>query len=311
MNIIALAQRWSIGKVIHIERYPQGQHNQTYKVDAEKGMFSLRIYNYKKPPQINFEVSLLNVLKGLPVPQLVARSDGKYSAKTGQKYAILYHFLPGGHLNHFTATQLQEVGRFIGQFHTRGQKFQWNKPRYQFYDLPDAKIRKFEFISRKNKVPHLEYLPTIIKELKENRLSSALPQGPIHVDIKPENALFYREKMSGIIDFDNSYIGPLLLDLAKSMVWFGTRNKRFHVNDALNIYYGYIQERKLTEQEHAQLYKAIKFAFLSHIFVDYYMRAMRKTSKEYFEFIINDLYAAYQTFAMTEGEFYSLFSKKE
>lgn len=306
MDIIALAQRWPIGKVKKVERYAQGQHNQTFKVDAERGEYSLRIYNYKKPHQIEFEISLLNLLKGLPVPQLVALANGKYIAKIDRKYAIMYRFLPGAHLQGFTSEQLQDVGRFIGKFQVRGKRFYWNKPRYHFYDLPDAKIKRFEEISRKSKLPYLEYLASIIIELKENRLSSTLPQGPIHVDIKPENVLFDKGKLSGIIDFDNSYIGPLLLDLAKSMVWFGTRNKRFYADDALQIYRGYVQERKLTKEEYVQLYKAIKFAFLSHIFVDYYMRAMKKTSKKYFEFIINDLYVAYKTLRMTEREFYKL-----
>ena len=55
-----------------------------------------------------------------------------------------------------------------------------------------------------------------------------------------------------------------------------------------------------------ECHKALKFAFLSHIFVDYYMRAIKATSKEYFDFIINDLYTAYKTVVLCKTEFYEL-----
>ncbi len=306
MDLAALVSQWTIGKVIKIQRYSQGQHNQTYYVETERGKYSLRIYNYKKPNQINFEVSLLKALKGLPIPEPLALSNRKYLLKVGKKYALLYRYLPGEHLQAFTERQLRGVGAVIGKFHRKSKKFHWTQPRYQFYHLPNSKIKKFELISKRAGIPYLRYLPSIIRELKASRLSSDLPQGPIHVDIKPENTLFYKGQLSGIIDFDNSYVGPFLLDLAKSMVWFGTRNKKFHVANAIAIYRGYIQERALTPLEFRELYQALKFAFLSHIFVDYYMRAINATSKEYFTFIIHDLYAAYKTFTLREDEFYTL-----
>ena len=67
-------------------------------------------------------------------------------------------------------------------------------------------------------------------------------------------------------------------------------------------------ERKLIDLEYNELYKAIKFAFLSHIFVDYYMRATKVTSEEYFNFIIDDLYKSYLDFSIDKEGFYALFA---
>lgn len=304
-TIPTVAKVWSafsLGKLLHVKRYSSGQHNQTFKVITTEGIFSLRVYNYKKPSKISFEIALLNTLHGLPVPQL-RKIGNNYYALLGKKCAIVYNYLPGSSLKIFTKRQLEEVGSFIAQLQKRGKTFHWNKKRYKFYHLPDDKIRHFVRIVEKAKLPHRAYLPRIVKELKENRLSNRLPEGPIHVDIKPENTLFYNGRLSGIIDFDNSYIGPSLLDLAKSMVWFGTRNKRFDVASALQVYTGYRKKKRLTRLEHAELYKAVKFAFLSHIFVDYYMRAIKVTSARYFDFIIHNLYAAYKSFTMTEANF--------
>lgn len=297
-----------VGKIHRVTRYPQGQHNQTFKVEAEKGVFSFRIYTYKKPQSVAFEIALLNTLHGLPVPRPVKLGKG-YLARFGEKWCILYRYLPGAHIRSFSPRQLEEVGRFIADFHHQGRRFRWRKPRYRFYYLPDSKIARFAAIARRARVPYLKHLPLIMAELKANRLSKALPSGPIHVDIKPENVLFHHGRLSGVLDFDNAYIGPSLLDLAKAMVWFGTKKRRFDVRAARSIYQGYKKRRRLTPQEYAELYKAVKFAFLSHIFVDYYMRAIRATSKMYFDFIVKELYASYRTFTMAEKEFYHLFRR--
>src|SRR3989338_4909244 len=155
MDLAGLASQWPIGKVIKMKRYPQGQHNQTYHVETEQGKYSLRVYNYKKPSQIDFEVSLLKVLKGLPTPQPLALSNRKYILKIGKKYVLLYHYLPGEHLHQFTSEQLREVGTFTAKFHLQGQHLHWTKPRYKFYHLPDSKIKMFNSISTKAGVPHL------------------------------------------------------------------------------------------------------------------------------------------------------------
>ena len=281
-------------------------HNKTFCIITSQGTYSLRVYNYKKSDQITFECALLQHLKGLPVPQLV-KFGKKYTTMIDGKHAILYQYIPGKQLQSFTSHQLHAVGIFLARFHNRGKTFVWRKPRYKFYDLPDKKIMKFASIARKAHAPYLAYLPEIIKDLKANRLFPSLPEGPIHVDVKPENVLFYKGKLSGVLDFDNSYIGPYLLDLAKSMVWFGTKRKRFDIKAALHIYRGYSFVRKLTIKEHRELYKAIKFAFLSHVFVDYYMYAIRATTKKYFDFIVNELYVTYKAFTMDEEEFYSIF----
>ncbi len=303
-----IQHKLSIGTITSMTRYAKGQHNQTFKVVTDKSVFTLRLYKYKKLPDIKFEIALLNLLRGLPVPKLVKRNKRYYTQIDG-KYAILYTFIPGTHLQTYTTKQLKEVGGFLAKFHTRGEKFIWRKPRYKFYNLPDSKIKRFAALAKRAHVPFLKILPSIICELRENRLHPELPQGPIHVDVKPENVLFDNGKLSGVLDFDNSYIGPYLLDLAKAMVWFGTRKKKFHLRDAAMVYKGYVRKRKLSTLEHNEFYKAVKFAFLSHVFVDYYMYAIRATTKEYFDFIVNELYKAYRSFTLTKEEFSAIFDR--
>lgn len=75
------------------------------------------------------------------------------------------------------------------------------------------------------------------------------------------------EDVNRVIDFDNAYEGPLLLDLEKTMAWFDTHGKKFSVEDALEVHRGYLQQRPLNDEETEHLYAALKFAFLSHVFL--------------------------------------------
>lgn len=306
MDSYLLEKKLCLGKIKSIKRYKNGQHNQNFKLISDTGKYTLRIYNYKKPSQIKFEVAVLNHIQSLKVPKLV-KIHKEYICKLDDNYAIVYHYIQGTSLSSFTKKQLHEVGSFVADFHNKGTNFRWDNQRYKFYDLPKNKINKFEQAIKRANVKYLRYLPKIVFELNENKLSANLPKGPIHVDIKPENVLFYRGSLSGVLDFDNGYIGPLLLDLAKTMIWFGTKNKKFDISFARHIYQGYTKKRKLSNLEYKELYKSIKFAFLSHIFVDYYMRAIKATTQNYFDFIIKDLYASYKTFVMSEEEFYEIF----
>ena len=291
-----------MGNSQSIQRYKKGQRNDTYKVVSDKGDFSLRIYNFKKQSEIEFEVAVLACLKDLKVPRLVMLNQG-FIENFNDKHAIVYDYLPGEELELFTPDQLRDIGAFIGEFHNRCANFVWKKKREQFYNMPDGKIEKYARACQEARVPYLDLLPQLIKELKANRLSRKLPQGPIHVDIKPENVLFHNGKLSGILDFDNSFIGPFILDLAKSMVWFGTQNKKFTLESTIPLYTGYASKRILNQLEKEELYKAIKFAFLSHVFVDYYMRSIGGISQDYFEFMVTYFYAAYNTFGITKEEF--------
>jgi len=120
------------------------------------------------------------------------------------------------------------------------------------------------------------------------------------------------KEKSGVIDFDNAYRGPLLLDLAKSMVWFGLDRNHFSVKNARDIYRGYVSSQKLTMLEYKELYRMLKFAFASHLYVDFYMKAIGKIPASYFNFLMNDFYGAYKHFSSTcdEKEFYSFLERR-
>jgi Ser/Thr protein kinase RdoA (MazF antagonist) len=301
-----LSKQLGIGKIHSITFLKGGFQNTIYRIKSEKGDFCLRLANWHDKDHVLYEALLLARARGPNIPDII-KVRGSYVVKVGSYYGTLYRYIPGKHRTTFSKSQLIQLGKFLAQYHKRTKGFTWPKPRYEFYNIPDKKINLYVRVAKKAKLKYLNMLPGIVADLKHNRLNSNLPKGPIHVDIGPRNVLFYKGNLSGVLDFDNSYIGPLILDLGKTIMFFASRKGKFDIRKALIIYKAYAKERKLSKQEYAELYKAIKFAFLSHVFVDYYIRAIKVTPQWYFEYIVNDLYKSYKAFNISENEFYMLF----
>ncbi len=309
MELSDLVKTLPVGKINNVSHLNEGFQNTIYLIDASKGLFCLRIYNKNKKSHISYEVAVLDRIEGLKAPRPI-KVNGNYIIRFNDKYAILYEYLPGKHLKRISEKQLIQVGEFLAEFHKKVRDFQWDGYRYEWYNIPDWKIKKYAAYSKKKKLKYIEFLPEIIRDLKKNRLDKRLPRGPIHVDLSVNNALFHEGELSGVLDFDNSYIGPFVLDLGKSIMFFATTKKgRFDVKKSRVLYNAYIRKRPLTKLEHKELFKAIKYAFLSHIFVDYYMKAIELTTDEYFDFIINELYKSYRSISFSEKGFYEMFRR--
>lgn len=293
-----------LGRIRRYRRFRVGQANKTYLVTTSSGRYCVRVYQHKAPDEIAFELALLNHLSNLPAPRLQPIGKRYYGTIDGRP-ATVYDYIEGAQLRVFSERQLFEVGRWLARFHVRGLTFKWPGRRFRFYDLPPRRIKRVVRLAKQRRLPHRRLLPRLVYDLRRYAPPPSLPQGPIHVDVKPENVLFNHGHLSGVLDFDNSYIGPYLLDVATSMVWFGVRRARFDLRPATALYRGYTSVRRLTKPEYRHLYRLLRYKFVSHVFVDYYMRAAKVTTASYFLWVVRNIYSAYKHFDISSEQFYS------
>jgi len=113
----------------------------------------------------------------------------------------------------------------------------------------------------------IDYLVAIIKSF---RLPAGLLQGAMHIDIKPENLFFIGRRLSGVVDFDNSYTGSLLLDLANTIIGICARSGRLDFVKAKILLQSYQRRRRLSKKEITYLWPTLIFLFASHIYEDMY-----------------------------------------
>ncbi|MDD5489487.1 MAG: phosphotransferase [Candidatus Moranbacteria bacterium] len=276
-----IADLFNIGKVHKIFKLHLGYGMSTKAaVQTSSGKFivSKNILSDKKDivskskESLQYEIDLLNVVKGLPVPVYRSSLCGNFIEKFGRDWVTVYDFIPGKSPRRITAQMALELGKFLGEFHKRGRKFKEDlKSRRRFYDLNPKVVKKMNPFARSQKNSVLKSVVERIKKgVEENRPSSKLPRGPIHVDIGHANELFQGNKLTGIIDFGNFYIDTLMIDVGKTVMWNCCPNKKINPQLLKEFIAGYNSRRKLNKDERAYLKKAVLFAIYSHIWVDLY-----------------------------------------
>lgn len=284
-----------LGILREFKRLRAGAVNDVYGAKSSRyGAVILKCYDPRLKAQVRTQTELLTRLR-LPVPRpMVFR--GKLFFPVEGRLCVVYPKLPGVSATHSTKMQREDVGTFLARFHRIRAVRLFRGPKRKLYELDDARLCSIVAMSRQKRLPSQQLLRELVAEAACLRLPRSIPHGAIHVDVKPNNVLFQKGHLSGVLDFDNMYRGPFLLDLAKSMVWFGLSGKTFRVRAAMDILHEYERIRPLTSMERSLLHQALCFAFVSHIVVDFEMFAIGLTSLNYFRFITRDFYGGYVTF---------------
>ncbi|OGI27293.1 MAG: hypothetical protein A2359_00590 [Candidatus Moranbacteria bacterium RIFOXYB1_FULL_43_19] len=226
----------------------------------------------KSKESLQYEIDMLNAVRRLPVPAYKTSSRGNFIERFGDDWITVYDFISGKSPKRIMAPMARELGEFLGEFHKRARKFKKKlKSRRKFYDLNQRVMKLMDPYAHKQTNPVLKSVVEKVKRgVIHNSPPAVLPEGPIHVDIGHTNELFQGEKLSGIIDFGNFYIGPFMVDVGKTIMWNFCPNKKLDRRLLKEFIRGYNSRRNFSKAEHLYLEKAILFAIYSHIWVDLY-----------------------------------------
>lgn len=276
-----IADMYGLGKVQKISKLHIGFGMSTkagVQTSSGKFVISKNILSDKKDivskskKSLQYEIDMLNAVKGLLVPAYRLSSKGNFIEKFGDDWITVYDFIPGKSPGSITAPMARGLGEFLGEFHKRGQKFKKDlKSRRRFYDLNPRVVKKMEPFARRQKNPVLKSIVEKIKKgIEDNRPSLKLPRGPIHVDIGHTNELFQGNKLTGIIDFGNFYIDSFMIDIGKTVMWNFCPREKINKQLLKEFLAGYNSKRKFNRDEIAYLKKSILYAIYSHIWVDLY-----------------------------------------
>ncbi len=282
-----LVSNYPIGRLIGYWKIKKGFQNYTYIISTDKGKYILRIgKKTKKESDILFEINFLRNIKNIPIPKYILGINNKYVNKFKGHNYVVYKYIEGKTPKRISSGLLREVAYFLAKFHTQSEKLPSfiSIKRFAWYDLPDKKIKKITVHLLRNLSGYKDEILYLNDELLKNKLSGKLPKGTIHCDVKSENLLVDSNKLSGVIDFDNCQIGPYVLDIGISIIWFCTDKKGLNFKKAENFIKYYEKYRTLNSFEKANIILAIKYAYLSHEFIDYYIYSKGIITKKYFDF---------------------------
>ncbi len=322
-RIAEFLSNYNLGKLLEYKRINSGFANAMIKLKTTKGDHVLKIVIRNNPYRIRYEIDLLNFLKNLPLPKPLEAKNEKYLLDYGPNKAYIYKFIPGRQIIKFSDSVLKRVGALLAKIHLQSKHFKSKVKRFELYTV-ENRFREMVNRSKKVKNPVIKKnLDYVRQNLPKYFLPKTLPQGAIHTDFKPENTIFLNKKNNGLVDFDNSYRGTLILDLAITVMWFCS-NGKLNLNKALLIYRAYNQARKLTKAEKEYFFQAVHYAHISVALICFYVFAVNyrgfvikekgyyitniKTFKPFMKWIINNFLQAEKKFIMSKKEFRKIFN---
>jgi homoserine kinase type II len=299
-----LNKYFDVGELLSYKMLENGIANTLYKLKTTKGDYVFKIAVRHNSKKLDFEVDLLNFLKKMPIPKIIKTNSGKDVFLYKGYRSFIYPFIKGDHTKKFTKEMLFEVGEFLAELHKQSKNFRHGAVRTKFYtEFFDERKRIIRENRDSSNTKIREAVRYIEKKIDMYKIPKGLPTGAIHADVKGDNTLFEKGHLSGVVDFDNAYMGILVYDLVCSIFWFSCQNKRFNLKYAKEIYSGYNSVRKLTLAEKKSLFTLLHNFCYSIILcnIDWWRKG--KSPKIYPLFLIRDFLPAEKNFKIDEIDF--------
>ncbi len=302
-DIQSILNNYPLGQLKNYSLPKQGLLNKVVLIKTTKGTYIL------KATAINTDtldevLSLLHSIKMKQTPTLVATNQKKLSLEYKNYRVFIYALIPGRVPKKVMAGMPAEIGKFLGRYHLRIKNFRVSTKREKILDKSPVSIKRAIILAQLVKTNKgKSALAHIKKTINRYKLISSLPVGPIHVDIKPDNSLFIGRKLRGVIDFDNVYQGPLILDLAVAMSWYGVSMAQINMSHIKELYGAYVKKRSLNNLEKRFLWNAFHFAILRNALRALEFLAQGRLPQKWVHDYLDCYLAAEQKFSLNEKEF--------
>jgi len=252
------ASEFDLGKVKEIQRIG-GNANENYFVVTTKGEFIIKIIVEHPKENVEKEVEYIERLKAHKFPIVLYHKlpSGKHILEFNDVIVVVLEKIKGDSPK-VTLENIELIGKFFAKLH-----------KISFKGLP----------KRKNWLTH-NYIPDSIELIQKDfpdeakRIGksysllkdfdhSVLPQGIIHGDMSPENCLFENGMPTAFLDWEETGISAVLLDLATCISNFCFNEKNLDIKRYKAMILGYEKIRPLKKEEKVNLVNAIRYVGLT------------------------------------------------
>ncbi len=214
---------WNIGPVTKCTVAGKGEVNRNFIIVAKQQKYVLRKIlshsHYGSSKDLEFELSYLIYLEreGFPyhVPSAVPARNGRLFRKVRGHYCWLYRFIEGVVIERLNASHFQELARMMATYHLLIERSRLDngKPAVDLFnreltlkEMEDygSEILKQRRINGRDAIflEESARLIPMLRSLDESPYSN-LKRYPIHKDLIPENLIWKRNKLVGLIDFEH------------------------------------------------------------------------------------------------------------
>lgn len=246
-----LSHFYDLGQLIDIEQKNRGYINETYGIKLLKGnkkdRYFLRRYRkgtFKK--RIKFEHALMNELveQGFNIsPRIIPAKDLSTFVKVSEKrenhtesrYVSIFSCLPGKDKYSWDAplctdAELRDAAKVLAFYHSAIHEWKgtsdWVEKRHiDRISLMTERWRSWAQNAGQSTfdqyfLGQFEYLFSILRKTKFNKIYNEMPHLAIHGDYHPGNLKFSDGKIIGVFDFDWSKMDIRCFDVAIALLFF-------------------------------------------------------------------------------------------
>jgi Ser/Thr protein kinase RdoA (MazF antagonist) len=242
----------------------KGTVRATYDVTSSDAKYILCIYrhNDRTAAEIEAEIQVIDHLaaRGVPVPpaqkQLNSESILAISAPEGDRYAVLFTYIPGQQLSKQPdSATVREIGRVLAELHQAADELpkRLNRPAIDF-TMVERAVSDFADAAPE-RVDDIAYLRDVAEMLRTRFASLSVQQpayGLIHGDVIPSNVQVSEDgKHITLLDFDFCGYGWRMMDVAN----FLAEADYWKMGDAVRDAFveGYAAIRGISDAEYATI----------------------------------------------------------
>lgn len=261
----------------------EGIENTNYLLKTKNKNYILTLYEKRiKKSDLPFYLSLMTHSKrnGISCPVPILSKSRESILELKKKKISLFTFLKGKCLKNWNENHCFKIGKVLGEFHLANKNFVKKKKN-------DYSIESWTKLYTKCK-NDMELISPGSKSILENELlflkknwPKNLPKGIIHADLFPDNILFMKNDICGVLDFYFSCNDFFVYDLAITLNAWSFEKNIFNVKLFMSLIKGYQDVRKLTTNEKKSLNICLRGSCVRFFFTRMYDTIFSKQKKIY------------------------------
>ena len=210
LQLTTLLAYYPLGTLINFNGIENGIENTNYRVETTTGHYILTLFERLSAQELPFFFDLLQHYQqaGVSCPILQIDSQGHRFREFNSKPVAMFGCIDGKSLLTPTRADCAEIGAELSKIHRAGMDFTSHQknPKGSRWIRKTSEQLQLQFnIEEKTSINHYFENESQLKPL---------PIGMIHGDLFKDNVLFFKGKLSGVLDFYLACHDDCLLDLA-------------------------------------------------------------------------------------------------
>lgn len=209
-DFIEILKNYDLGKYKKSKKMLNGHSGEVYVISTSKGNFILKMYHKSgiKLNPLSLEATDYLHKRRIIVPYIIRNKSNDLICSFNGKDTLIQSYVSGRSVKKLTDKQVIDLAKLVGKINLYLKKLVNKKIKAENglaknLQIPLSPVKEIEVQNRKE---HLLYK---IAELNKNKLQKSL----IHRDIRGDNTIIDKGKISSIIDWDITSYDYLAYDL--------------------------------------------------------------------------------------------------